>query len=88
LNQICSARRRAVTVCAVTLLAASSLAAGCANDKEAPSTPAPSSSRAPVSPTEKSLSPNGGNKFTPTVVAPPPPTQAPGNHNHRRYGIG
>ncbi len=38
-----------------------------------------------MSPTEKSLSPNGGNKFTPTVVAPPPPTQAPGNHNHRRY---
>lgn len=82
LNQIRSARRRAVTVCAVTLLAASSLAAGCGNDKEAPS---PSSSSVQVSPTEKSLSPNGGNKFTPTVVAPPPPTQAPGAHNHRRY---
>jgi hypothetical protein len=39
-------------------------------------------------PTEKSLSPNGGNKFTPTVVAPPPPTMPPGNHNHRRHGIG
>ena len=88
MNQICFARRRAVTVLAATLLAASSLAAGCGNNKEAPPTPGPSTSSVPVSPTEKSLSPNGGNKFTPTVVAPPPPTQAPGNHNHRRYGIG
>jgi len=89
MNQISSARRGAVTACAAALLAVSSLAAGCGNkDKEAPPTPSPSSSSAPVSPTEKSLSPNGGNKFTPTVVAPPPPTMAPGNHNHGRYGIG
>jgi hypothetical protein len=39
-------------------------------------------------PTEKSLSPSGGNKFSPSVVAPPPPTMPPGNHNHRRHGIG
>jgi hypothetical protein len=86
LNQICFARRRAVTALAAALLAVSSLAAGCGNNsKEAPPTPSPSTSSVPVSPTEKSLSPNGGNKFTPSVVAPPPPTQAPGNHNHRRY---
>lgn len=85
MHQISLGRRGAVIACAVTVLAVSSLAVGCGNGKEAPSTPAPSTSSAPISPTEKSLSPNGGNKFTPSVVAPPPPTQAPGNHNHRRY---
>ena len=89
MRQISVARSRALLACAAALLAVSSLAAGCGNNgTEAPSAPSPSSSRAPGSPTEKSLSPNGGNKFTPTVVAPPPPTMAPGNRNHRRYGIG
>ena len=89
MNQISAGRRRTVTACAAAVLAVSSLAAGCGNkDTEAPATPSTSSSSAPVLPTEKSLSPNGGNKFTPTVVAPPPPTMAPGNHNHGRYGIG
>jgi hypothetical protein len=37
-------------------------------------------SSAPVSPTEKSLSPTGGNLFTPPVVAPPAQTVAPGQH--------
>jgi len=91
MNQISVGRRRTVTACTAALLVVSSLAAGCGNNgKEAPSTPSPATSSVPVSPTEKSLSPNGGNKFTPTVVAPPPPTMAPGNHNHNhgRYGIG
>jgi hypothetical protein len=89
MNQTSVGRGSTVTACAAALLAVSSLAAGCGNNgKEAPSTPAPSSSGVQVSPTEKSLTPNGGNKFTPTVVAPPPPTMPPGNHNHRRYGIG
>jgi len=89
MNRITFARRGALTAGAAALLAVSSLAAGCGNkDTEAPATPSTSSSSAPVLPTEKSLSPNGGNKFTPTVVAPPPPTMPPGNHNHRRYGLG
>lgn len=89
MNQIPVGRRRAVTSCAATLLAVSSLAAGCGNKAtEAPSTSSPSSSSAPASPTEKSLSPNGGNKFTPPVVAPPAPTMGPGNHHHGLDGIG
>jgi hypothetical protein len=31
-------------------------------------------------PTEKSINPTGGNLFTPSVVAPPAPTVAPGQH--------
>ena len=42
--------------------------------------PSPTTS---VSPTEKSLSPSGGNLFTPPVKAPPAPTEPPGvHHNH------
>jgi hypothetical protein len=74
------------------LLVFASLAAGsvaCSNsEKEAPSTStttttttttAPATSSAPVEPTEKSISPTGGNLFTPTVKAPGPQTAAPGN---------
>ena len=32
------------------------------------------------SPTEKGLNPGGGNKFTPTVKAPPAPTAIPGDN--------
>ena len=45
-------------------------------------TPAPASS-APAAPTEKSINPTGGNLFSPTVLAPPAPTEPPGvHHNH------
>lgn len=33
-----------------------------------------------VEPTEKSISPSGGNKFTPTIKAPPAPTAIPGDN--------
>ena len=83
----------AIIAGASMLIAFSSLVAGCGNGgKEAPSsTTSPSgtpSSSAPVSPTEKSLDPNGGNKFTPPVVAPPAPTEGAGNHHHGLNGIG
>ena len=39
---------------------------------ETAATPAPA-------PTEKSINPTGGNLFTPSVIAPGPPTPAPGN---------
>lgn len=75
------------------MIAFSSLVAGCGNDgKESPSSTTPtsgtSSSSVPVSPTEKSLSPTDGNKFTPPVVAPPAPTEGAGNHHHGLDGIG
>jgi hypothetical protein len=41
------------------------------------------SSSAPVSPTEKGLSPTGGNLFTPDVKAPPAPTEPPGVHRNK-----
>lgn len=53
-----------------------------------PTTTSPMSSSAPASPTEKGLSPSGGNKFSPTAVAPSAPTAAPGNHHHGLNGIG
>jgi hypothetical protein len=33
-------------------------------------------------PTEKSINPTGGNLFTPTVYAPPAPTEPPGVHRN------
>jgi hypothetical protein len=38
------------------------------------------SSTAPLSPTEKSINPTGGNLFTPPVKAPPPMTAVPGDN--------
>lgn len=83
--------RRTAGLLVFASLAAGSVA--CSNgEKEAPSTstttttttttttaPAPTTSTAPVEPTEKSISPTGGNLFTPTVKAPGPQTAAPGN---------
>jgi hypothetical protein len=43
-------------------------------------TTTPSSVAPPTSPTEKSLSPSGGNLFSPQVLAPPAPTEPPGVH--------
>ena len=34
----------------------------------------------PVTPTEKSINPTGGNLFTPPIKAPPAPTAIPGDH--------
>jgi hypothetical protein len=45
-------------------------------------TTAPSSTAPPVSPTEKSINPTGGNLFTPPVYAPPAPTEPPGVHRN------
>jgi ABC-type Fe3+-hydroxamate transport system substrate-binding protein len=78
-------------VAAAVLIAMAVLTAGCSTTgSHAPSsttttttttTPmtAPSSS-APMSPTEKSINPTGGNLFTPPVVAPPAQTVPPGQH--------
>ncbi len=93
----CLTRRPVVVGGAALLIALSSLATACGNGgNEAPSgtttpttttSPSPSPSPSPTpSPTEKSISPTGGNMFTPTVMAPPPPTMAPGNHHHRGLG--
>lgn len=61
--------------------------AGCeSSGNQAPSTTTtstttpPPSSTAPPAPTEKGVSPTGGNLFTPGVKAPPAPTVPPGQH--------
>ncbi len=46
-----------------------------------PAMPAPPP-QAPA-PTEKSINPNGGNLFTPPVIAPPAPTEPPGVHRNK-----
>jgi hypothetical protein len=88
-----SARGLLAVASGAVLIAVGALTAGCGNNGG----PAPSStttttttttmttpsSSAPVSPTEKSLSPTGGNLFTPDVKAPPAPTEPPGVHRNK-----
>lgn len=89
-NDIYTTRRKlAVSVAATAVVAMGVLSAcgGGGTTKETPTTtttttttttepPAPSPSAAP---TEKGMTPGGGNKFTPTVKAPGPQTALPGN---------
>jgi hypothetical protein len=64
------------------------LTAACGGAEEAPetttttttTTTTPSPTAPPVSPTEKSINPTGGNLFTPPVKAPPAPTAIPGDN--------
>jgi hypothetical protein len=87
--------RRAVAVVGGAAFITMGLIAGCGTSgNQAPSTTptttttttesAPSSTTEPtVSPTEKGLSPTGGNSFAPPVLAPPAPTEPPGIHRHK-----
>src|SRR5436190_16774320 len=45
-------------------------------------TQSPAPGATPPAPTEKSINPTGGNKFTPTVRAPMAPTAIPGNREN------
>lgn len=86
--------RRAMATAGGAALITMGLLTGCGNNgNQAPSTTstttttttttAPSSTAGPtVSPTEKGLSPTGGNSFGPQVLAPPAPTEPPGVHRH------
>ncbi len=82
--------RRAMAAAGGVALITMGLIAGCGSKgNEAPSTTpttsttttttAPSSSVS-VSPTEKSISPTGGNSFSPAVTAPGAPGVTPGQH--------
>jgi hypothetical protein len=72
------------------LITLGALSAGCShNGEQAPSTSTTTtttattpSSAPPASPTEKVISPTGGNLFTPGVKAPPAPTEPPGVHRN------
>lgn len=79
--------RIAAVVGGAALVAMASFVSSCSkSENQAPSpstsTVAPTTSSPSATPTEKALSPTDGNKFTPTVVAPPAPTMPPGNHHH------
>ena len=63
------------------LLAMGVLTAGCSNNGgQSPSTTTTTTTSASVVPTEKSISPTGGNLFSPGVTAPGAPSVAPGLH--------
>ena len=81
-------RRMLAVAGGAALIALGALTAACGNGgNEVPSTSTTTttttttpSSTPPPSPTEKSISPTGGNLFTPPVKAPGAPTVPPGQH--------
>ncbi|AKK28497.1 hypothetical protein [Mycobacterium sp. EPa45] len=82
--------RVAALIGGAALISMASFVASCSkNESPAPSpststttTTSPASPSPSATPTEKQLSPTDGNKFSPTVIAPPAPTEPPGNHHH------
>jgi cytoskeletal protein RodZ len=81
--------RIAALVGGAALITMASFVASCSKTEN--KTPPPStttsvsttpSSSPTATPTEKVLSPTDGNKFSPSVLAPPAPTQDGGNHHH------
>jgi hypothetical protein len=88
-------RRISTVAGGLVILAIVGLTASCAKqEQKAPetstttttTTPPPTTTSPPaappVAPTEKSISPTGGNLFTPPVYAPPAPTAIPGTHRN------
>ncbi|HEV7418959.1 MAG TPA: hypothetical protein VGO30_03850 [Mycobacterium sp.] len=79
------ARRIAAAVGGTAIVAMVGLTAACGGGQKAPETSTTTTTTTtttapPVSPTEKSINPTGGNLFTPPVKAPPAPTAIPGDH--------
>lgn len=74
------ALRRAAAWWVTTAVVAVSLV-GCGHtDQPSTTTPETTTSSVAVTPTEKAVDPTGGNKFTPSVQAPPAPTVPGGQH--------
>jgi len=82
-------RRLGVVAGGAAIIAMGTFTAGCStSQKEAPSTTTTTTTTTttevppppPPSPSEKGLSPTGGNLFTPGVVAPPAAPVSPGEH--------
>ncbi len=78
-------RRRLAVGIGVIAIAAMGTLSACAGEekKEEPTTTTTTTTTTPPpppTPTEKGLTPGGGNKFTPTVIAPPAPTAVPGDN--------
>jgi hypothetical protein len=86
-------RRLSAVAGGLAILALVGLSASCAKEQQkAPATSTTTTTTTttttsapaapPVAPTEKSISPTGGNLFTPPVYAPPAPTAQPGTHRN------
>ncbi|CDO09917.1 hypothetical protein [Mycolicibacterium cosmeticum] len=78
-------RRVSAAIGGAAILAMIGFTAACGTEEkkspETSTTTTTTTTTAPsVEPTEKSISPSGGNKFTPTVKAPPAPTAIPGDN--------
>lgn len=78
------ARRLALVVGGGAIVAMGALTACSSSEEPSPSTTPTTTTTTTTevtpTPTEKGLTPGGANSFSPPVVAPPAPTQAPGNH--------
>jgi hypothetical protein len=85
-------RRLSAVAGGLAILAMVGLSASCAKEQQkAPETSTTTTTTTtttsppaapPVSPSEKSINPTGGNLFTPPVYAPPAPTAPPGVHRN------
>jgi hypothetical protein len=88
-------RRVSAVAGGLAIVAMVGLSASCAKEEEkapetsttttttTPTTTSPPAAPAPApAPTEKSINPTGGNLFTPSVLAPPAPTEPPGVHRN------
>lgn len=79
-------RRRAPLILGASAIATAMILAGCSNssNEPPPATPTTTTTAVPSSsapePTEKTITPGGGNLFSPEVKAPPAPTVPPGQH--------
>jgi len=75
--------RRLVLVAGGSAIIAMGALTGCGGgETPSPSSTTPTTTSVAPSPTEKSIDPSGGNKFTPPVTAIPAPTVHPGDHQH------
>ena len=89
-NTVKDSRLRMAVASGAALVAIAGLATACNKSNEAPSptttttttttTSAPPTSAATPTPTEKGISPTGGNLFTPGVTANPAPNVPGGQH--------
>ena len=82
-------RRMAAVAGGVAIIAMGALTASCAKEEQkAPETSTTTTTTTTTTtspsaaPTEKTISPTGGNLFTPPVLAPPAPTEPPGVHRN------
>jgi hypothetical protein len=87
-------RRRIAVAGGAVLIGVAAFTAACGTSgNQAPSstttttttttTTAPPPTSAAPAPTEKSINPTAGNLFTPSVLAPPAPTEPPGIHRNK-----